>query len=243
MEKIIREQLFAAAEPEYQIFSKKLIPDTEHVFGVRLPALRKLAKESAKGDYREWLADPDCVYHEELLLQGLVIGYAPMDVQERLNYITAFIPKITNWAVCDSFCNSLKFTKNNKEQVWAFLQQYFFSANEFEIRFAVVMTLSFFVDYQYVNQALQLFDHIRHDGYYVKMAVAWAVAEYYIKLPDQTKPFLLENNLDDFTHNKSLQKITESYRISSEDKVFIRSLKRKKNKNGLAQSAEPFITI
>ncbi len=228
MEKTVREQLLAAAEPEYQTFSKKLGPDTEHILGVRLPALRKIAKEIAKGDYHAWLASSDCVYHEEILLRGLVIGYAPMDLDERFGQITAFIPKITNWAICDSFCNSLKFTADHKEQVWGFLQPYFASTHEFEIRFAVVTTLCFFGDRQFADQALELFGHIHHEGYYVKMAVAWAIAEYYIKLPDQTKPFLLNNDLDDFTHNKALQKITESYRISPEEKDLIRSLKRKK---------------
>lgn len=228
MDNPIRTQLLALAEPEYKAFSERLIPEAPHILGVRMPVLRKLAKTVAKEDFRGWLDNPDIHYHEEIILQGLVIGCAPMDAAERFLRISAFVPKIGNWAVCDAFCSSLTFVKANRERTWDFLQPWFHSGNEFEVRFAVVTALTFFADQEFAASALAIFNEIRQDGYYVKMGLAWAVAEYYIKVPEITEPFLFANDLNDFTHNKALQKITESFRVSPEKKALMRSLKRTK---------------
>ena len=91
----------------------------------------------------------------------------------------------------------------------------------------VVMLLDYYTDREHVKEGLALLDQIRNEDYYVKMAVAWAVSIYYIKLPDETMAYLKKNNLDDFTYNKALQKITESLKISKETKQMIRSMKRK----------------
>ncbi len=228
MEDPIRAQLFALAEPGYKTFTEKLTPDAPPVLGVRMPALRKLAKTISKGDFRAWLENPDILYHEEVILQGLVIGCAPMDADERFSRIAAFVPGITNWAACDTFCSSLAFIPQNRGRMWKFLQPYFRSQKEFEVRFAVVTALCFYADPDFAGKALETFNAIRQDGYYVKMGIAWAVSVYYIKVPWLTEPFLVNNDLDDFTHNKSLQKITESFRVSAEKKAWIRSLKRGK---------------
>ena len=90
--------------------------DKERIIGVRTPALGKLAKEIAKGDWRNFLSNSKEEYYEEILINGLVIAYAKCDVEERLNYIESFVPKIDNWAICDSFCNTLKFVNKNKIQ-------------------------------------------------------------------------------------------------------------------------------
>ncbi len=225
------EQLLAAADPQYQAFSLKLIPDAGPVLGVRMPMIRKIAREIAGNDFRKWLSEYECHWHEEILLQGLIIGYASMEADERLDYIREFIPKIHNWAVCDSFCNQLKFTQKHKEQVWIFLQPYFSSEKEFAVRFAVVMSLCFFIDEQYITQVLIRLNQSNHDGYYAKMAVAWAISVCYVTFPELTRSFLTQDHLDDFTHNKALQKITESYRISAEEKNLIRTFKRKSTGN------------
>ena len=226
-----REQLLAVADPQYQAFSLKLIPDAGPVLGVRIPMIRKIARDIAADDFRKWLSEYECYWHEEILLQGLVIGYASMEADERLDYIRAFLPKIHNLAVCDSFCSQLKFTLKHKELVWDFLQPYFSSEKEFDVRFAVVMSLCFFIDDQHIGQIFTRMDQINHDGYYAKMAVAWAISVCYVTFPELTRSFLAQDRLDDFTHNKSLQKITESYRISSDEKILIRTLKRQTNGN------------
>lgn len=103
------------------------------------------------------------------------------------------------------------------------------SDKEYEIRFGVVMAMAHYIDEEYINNVLQWMDRISHEGYYVKMAVAWALSVCYVKFPQKTVNYLKENHIDDFTYNKALQKIIESYRVSTEDKEIIRSMKRKTN--------------
>lgn len=229
MELTIKEQLFDLADVEYQKFSAALIPNINNVLGVRLPVLRKLAKQIARGDWRTYLEQAESEYFEETMLQGMVIGYVKTDIEEILRYVADFVPNIDNWSVCDSFCTGLKFTKTNKKRVWDFLQPYLLSDKEYDIRFGVVMLLDFYIEEEYISRVLQLLDGIKHKGYYVKMAVAWAISICYVKLPEPSIIYLKSNSLDDITYNKALQKITESLRVDQETKKMIRSMKRKIN--------------
>ncbi len=244
----IQERLYELADEEYRAFSQKLTPGKTNILGVRLPVLRKLAGEIAKEDWRAYLkeamedsiepqateqgneaeASKEETSMEEVLLQGMVIGKCKADIEEILYLTAAFIPKIDCWPVCDSFCTSLKITNNHRERVWEFLQPYLRSDKEYEIRFGVVMLLNYYVLPEYAPSAFAHFDRIVQEGYYVKMAVAWAISIYFIKLPELTLPYLRDNQLDDFTFNKALQKITESYRVEQDTKEMIRGMKRKK---------------
>lgn len=226
MENIIRKQIFELIDTDYQKFSAALIPTINNVLGVRLPELRKIAKKIVKGDWHTYLETAKDEYFEEVMLQGMVIGYVKTDIEELLFYVASFVPKIDNWSVCDSFCTGLKFTKENKERVWEFLQPYLYSKKEYEIRFGVVMLLDFYIETEYIERVLYLLDRVKHEGFYAKMAVAWAVSICYVKLPDSTMEYLRNNMLDDFTYNKALQKITESNRVDKETKSLIRSMKR-----------------
>lgn len=226
MNHTIKEQLFNLADADYQKFAAALIPTVNNVIGVRLPELRKLAKRIAKGDWRAYMAEAESDYFEEVMLQGMVLGYVKTDLEEILQYTADFVPKINNWSVCDSFCTGLKFTRQNKERVWEFIMPYLLSHKEYEIRFAVVMMLSYFIEEEYIERILQLLDKVSHEGYYVKMAVAWAISICYVKMPEPTLKYLTSNTLDDFTYNKALQKITESYRVDQATKKMIREMKR-----------------
>ncbi|HVI39136.1 MAG TPA: DNA alkylation repair protein [Anaerovoracaceae bacterium] len=227
MNQTIRERIFDRAEEEYKKFQSKLIPGEDRLLGVRLPYLKELAKEIAKEDWREYLNNAQDEYYEEIMLQGLVIGYAKAEPQEILHYTAQFIPKITNWGVCDSFCTGLKLAKKHPQLVWDFIQPYLKSGKEFEIRFAVIMMLAHFIADEFIDQVITNLDKVHHDGYYVKMGVAWAISVCFVKYPDKTMAYLKNSNLDNFTFNKSLQKILESYRVDQEAKVIIRSMKRK----------------
>ena len=224
----IREQLLELTDEKYRVFASSLLPGVEHILGVRLPELRKIAKKITKGDWKTFLETTEEQFFEEVMLQGMVIGAATMEVQVRLNYMANFIPKIDCWSVCDSFCSGLKFTQSHKEIVWEFLKPYIMSEKEYEIRFAVVMLLNYYVTEEYAERAFIYFEKIKHDGYYVKMAVAWAISVYYTKLPVLTMKYLKNNNLDHFTYHKALQKITESLRVDKETKMLIREMKANK---------------
>ncbi len=221
------EYIKSLADEPYLKMQNKIVPGVENILGVRVPKLRALAKQIANGDWRVYLSAAQDNYLEEIMLRGLVIGYAKMEPDEALQLLADFVPKINNWAVCDVCCSSLKFTVKNKEQVFAFLQPYLKSQSEFEVRFAAVMLMDFFITDDYIDDVLRIYDEICHDGYYVKMAVAWALSVCFVKYPDKTMEYLKENNLDDWTYNKALQKIVESYRVDDGTKAVIRGMKRR----------------
>lgn len=229
----IKMRLEQIAEEDYKKFNENLLPGTEHVLGVRMPKLRTLAKEVAKEDFRTYLdeahekisADQGS-YHEEIMLEGLVIAYAKMELEERFFYLDRFVPKIHNWAVCDCCSNTYKFMEKYQEESFAYIDKYLHSKREYELRFGIVSLLEHFMNDTYIDQVLAICECTRHEGYYVKMAVAWTLSICYVKYPAKTRMFLEKNTMDDFTHNKTIQKIRESYRVSKEVKEELKKLKR-----------------
>jgi 3-methyladenine DNA glycosylase AlkD len=222
----IRARLYELADEKYRGFTASLTPGKENILGVRLPMLRKLAKEIVKGDWRAYLKTARDDSMEEVMLQGMVIGYCQAEPEEVLELTRRFVPKIDCWNVCDSFCTGLKITNKNKELVWDFIGDYLTSDLEYEIRFGVVMLL-YYLEPEYAPKAFAYFDRIMHEGYYVKMAVAWVLSMYYVQLPELTMSYLKNNRLDLFTYNKALQKICESLKVDQESKAVIRSMKRR----------------
>lgn len=225
MEQRIRTQLQELAEESYRAFASALIPEVGPMMGVRLPHLRALAKQIARGDWAAYLVSADGEWFEEVMLQGMVIGYIRADVEEVLQQVAAFVPRIDNWSVCDSFCSGLKITAAHRPRIWQFLKPYLRGAQEYELRFGVVMLLNYYVDEEYIEQVLAQLDQIRHDGYYVKMAVAWAVSVCFARLPERTMVYLQHCSLDQATYSKALQKIVESRRVSANDKEAIRAMR------------------
>lgn len=226
----IRQELENLVDEEYAKFNKKLCPDTnKKMLGIRVPALRKLAQKIAKQEnWKDFLKQADDNCFEEVLLQGLVIGYAKLEIDEKLQYIKWFVPKIDSWAISDTFCPTLKIKEKDLEKVWDFILPYLNSKKEFDVRFAVIMMLDYYITDEYVDQVLEKLDAISHEGYYVKMAVAWCMAEIGIKFNDKAMAYLKgENHLDKFTFNKALQKMRESYRIDAKQKDELKKMKRK----------------
>lgn len=228
MELNIEKELFELQDKKYQEFQKKLCPGTESIIGIRVPILRNYAKDLLKKyNFKEIM---ECVkdnYYEEIMLQGMLIGEAKEEFNIIIKYIENFIPKIDNWATCDTFCAGLKITKKNKEKMWNFLQRYLKSKKEFEVRFGIVMILDYFIDEKYLKKDFDIFNNIKVDKYYIQMAVAWAISICLVKYYDKTIKYLLkEADLDDFTYNKSIQKAIESYRITKEQKDFLRKIKK-----------------
>ncbi len=223
-------QLRKMADEKYREFHSGLIPNVDAVFyGVRTPSLRKLARQMIKEDWRGFLELAwDSDVYEMNMLCGMVTALAKCDFEEKLSYVRKFVLHINNWAVCDVVCGDLKDAKKHKERMYEFLQPYLSSSEEYEVRFAVVILMQYFITDEYIHDVLQIYDGIRHDGYYVKMAVAWAVSTCFIKQREITLQYLLSCNLDDFTYNKSIQKMLESFRVSKEDKEMLRGMKRRK---------------
>lgn len=223
----ITDKLFELSDKEYKEFHSGLCPNTENMIGVRIPLLRTMAKKIAKENPRQFLEKIDDRYYETVMLYGFVIGYMKASFEERIKYLDVFVPKIYNWAICDCCTSTFKFTNQNLDNMWTYIQKYLNSEKEFEIRFAVVMMMDYYLTDSYIDTVFTKINEIHHDGYYVKMAVAWLISVAFVKYEEKTREFLLNNNLDDFTYNKSLQKIIESNRVKKEIKEEIRKMKRK----------------
>lgn len=222
------QHLEALADEPYRKIQNRIVPGVENILGVRVPKLRNLAKQLARQDWRSYLLEAQDTSYEEIMLQGLVIGYAKTEQEEAFRLIADFVPKINNWAVCDVCCSSFRTAAKDRNKLLSFLQPYLQSESEFELRFAVIMLMDFLVTDAYIDTLLKIYDGIRHDGYYVKMAVAWALSVCFVKYPDKTMAYLHSSTLDDWTYNKALQKILESFRVDDETKAVIRGMKRRK---------------
>ena len=233
----VRKNLFALADEDFKVFNEKLVPGTGETIGVRVPKVRELARAVAKEDAEGFLdemetADGDGLYQEELMLQGMVIGYAKLSLAERFRRLDTWVPRINSWAVCDCGNSTLKFMKKYPEECFAYVCKYLESEGEYEVRFAVVTLMEHFVTEDFIDRLLEIYRKVGHEGYYVKMGVAWAVSVCYVKFPERTRVLLeMESEeaggLPDWTHNKAIQKIRESRRVAREDKEALNRLKRK----------------
>lgn len=225
----IRNELLKLSDSNYKDFNQKLCPDTKRkMIGIRVPQIRNLAKEVLKiYSLQEALDKIKNEYFEEILLQGFVIGYSKIEFKEKIKYIKDFVPKIDSWAISDTFVPTLKIKKKDLEEAWKFILPYTKSNEQFEVRFAIIMMLDYFITEEYVDRVLEEFDNIKHDGYYVKMGIAWTVAEIAITFNDKVMKYLKNSNLDKFTYNKAIQKMIESRRISENQKEFLITQKRK----------------
>lgn len=224
----IREVLAAYTEAEFQKFTSTLIPNARPIMGVRIPILRKIAKEIAKGDWQTFLREaPEDIY-EEVQVKGFVIGYAKADLGTLMPFICEHIEKINDWSLCDGFCSNLKIVAKYREEFLALLLTYAKREEEFCQRVVAVMLMNYYLTDEYIAQTLKILDGLKHSGYYCRMAVAWAVATAWVKQREATYIYMQDGNntLEDWTYNKAIQKMLESYRVLDEDKLMLRAMKR-----------------
>lgn len=226
MDKILK-QLFELQDKKYKEFHSSLCPNVDNIIGVRIPELRKLAKQIAKENPKEFIENPvKKQYYEEIMLEGFVIGYMKATLEEKLHYLDNFIPEIDNWAVCDCTASTLKFIDKYKKEVWEYLQKYINSKKEFEKRFAIIILMDYYLTDEYIDKVLEIYNKIDSDQYYVQMGIAWAISVCFVKYREKTREFLDNNNLSTFTYNKSIQKIIESTRVDKETKEELKKLKK-----------------
>lgn len=213
------------SDEKYRKFNESLMPGTANTYGVRAPVLRGAAKALLKGDWRGFLALARCDSHEELLLQGLVIAMAKCPPEEKLALLRGFIPKISNWAVCDMTAGNCKWKDTQLDAVWDFFVPYLHSKNEFEVRFAVVQLMDYFYGKIWIDRALEAYRSVTHEGYYVTMALAWGLSVYFVKQREKVLPLFEGRVFSPAVHNKAIQKCRESLRVSAEDKEYLKTLK------------------
>ncbi len=217
--------LFEIRDIKYKNFHSGLGIKSE-VIGIRTPILKSMAKDISRGNYREFLELLREEYYEEITLYGFIICNIK-EMNDSVKYLNIYKERINNWASCDLFCTGYKIIKRNKEYFWKYINDNIDSDNLWIRRMCFVLILNYYIEEDYLKDIFKLCDGYNIEEYYVQMAVAWLISICYIKYPSVTTKYIMNNKLDDFTHNKAIQKIRESYMVSSEDKEYLNSFKRK----------------
>lgn len=209
----VRRILRDLVDEDYRKFQAALIPGVENFLGVRRVELKKLAKQIAKEDGLEFIRCAGRDSFEEVMLKGLVIGSLKTDTEELLRLVSDYVPEITDWSLCDTFCSVLKAVKKDRERFWGFLKPYLHSGKEFEARFGAVMLLTYYIGEGWTEKTLEALYEVRQEGYYARMAVAWAYSVCYIKEPEKTGGFLAVHPLPEFVYRKTVSKICDSLAV------------------------------
>lgn len=211
------EYLKSIREEEYKKFHQKLTTTKYEILGIRVPIQRSIAKEILKGNYESFLTHCKKDYYEEVNIEGFIIGSINNDESFKKHF-TNFLPKIDNWAICDGFCNSLKRIKKNPKNYFDYCCSLLNQKYEFTVRVGLVILLGYYVKEEYIQNILTNISKIKREEYYINMALAWLIAECYIKYPKETLPLLKSQKLNKFTQNKTISKIHDSYRVTKEQK-------------------------
>ena len=222
----LQKELFALQDKEYRDFTAKLTPsiDKEKIIGVRVPVLRKFAKEfyknkSAAGEFLSALPHH---YYEENLLHGFLVEQIK-DFQSAVEHTEAFLPFVDNWAVCDVF--SPKIFQKYPKEVYKYILKWIKSDKTYTIRYAVGLLLSNYLDEHFQKEMLQLVSEVKSEEYYVNMMLAWYFATALAKQYEVTMPLIEAKTLPLFVQNKTIQKARESRRISTETKEYLLKFK------------------
>ncbi|MBR5336511.1 MAG: DNA alkylation repair protein [Lachnospiraceae bacterium] len=224
----IREELFKLQDVKYRDFQVKLIPtvDPERVIGVRTPELRKYAKDLLRrGDYQDFLDDVPHKYFDECQLHAFIIS-GMKDYEACLREVEKFLPLVDNWATCDQM--SPKVFKKHRPELLESIKKWIASKETYTIRFGVGMLMEHFLDEDYDKSYPEMVSKLRSEEYYVNMMTAWYFATALAKQYETVLPYIEKKKLDARTHNKAIQKAVESYRITPEQKEYLKSLKIKK---------------
>ena len=222
----IQEYLLSQADQKYRDFTLSLIPnvDEKTFIGVRLPVLKKYAKELDAKDREEFLNSLPHQYHEENILHAFILSNIK-DYDEFIKRVDVFLPYVLNWSVCDTICN--KHLHKHLEKLIKEIYVWLKSKEVYRVRYAIKCLMNYYLGDEFKEEHLQKVEEVKLDDYYVKMMVAWYLATGLAKNYDSFIKAIEEKRFDKITHNKAIQKAVESYRVSDEHKNYLKQLKAK----------------
>lgn len=223
----LQKKLFELQDKDYKEFQSKLIPTVEasKVIGVRTPELRKFAKEFNKSGERDsFMEKLPHYYYEENNLHGFLIE-SIKDFDEAVDALDKFLPYVDNWATCDMM--SPKILAKRPDELILKVREWIASEKTYTVRYAVGTLMRYFLDERFDIEYLELAASVKSEEYYVNMMVAWYFATALAKQYEAVIPFIENNKLDKWIHNKTIQKAVESNRITAEQKNYLRTLRIK----------------
>ena len=224
MEKIVKE-LFEMQDEKYRDFQSTLIPgsDLEKVIGIRTPLLRKYAKNLPLEDAKAFLLELPHEYFDENQLHAFIVSEIK-EIDACIKEVNTFLPYVDNWATCDQM--SPVIFKKHKDKLLVEVKRWIASSETYTVRFGIKMLMQHFLDEDFNLEYPEMVAKIQSEEYYVKMMIAWYFATALAKQYDSVIPFIEEGRLEKWTHNKAIQKSIESYRITTEQKKYLRNLKK-----------------
>ena len=225
----IIQKLFELQDEKYRNFQSKLIPtiNSESIIGIKTPELKTLAKDISKGNEilrNDFLSDVPHRYFEENQLQAFIIS-DEKDFDKCIDYLENFLPYIDNWATCDQLCPAI--FKKNHSKLLPYINKWINSNYTYTIRFAIKLLMQHFLNEDFKPEYLEMVAKVESSEYYINMMRAWYFATSLAKQYESTITVIQEKRLDIWTHNKTIQKAIESFRITPEQKTYLRSLRVK----------------
>ena len=218
----IQKQLFELQDMAYRDFHSRLMPDIdkETVIGIRVPMLRKYAKSIAGTELAEKFIKelPHCYYEENNLHMMLITGIK--DYDRCLMEIERFLPYIDNWTTCDF--PAPKCFENHKEDLLPVIKRLIASSETYTIRYGIGMLMRLYLDADFDPEYVRIVAEVKSDEYYVNMMIAWYMATALAKQWDVVIPYIEEHRMPDWVHRKTIQKAVESYRITDEQKRYLK---------------------
>ncbi len=227
MNKIL-EEIILNKDEGYKDFHSRLVPNIDNILGLRGPLAKQIAKKYANTDTgNDFLHSLPHKYYDESLVHGYMLGYLKSDTDALKSRIIDFLPYVDNWAVCDTTVCGLKKFFKNPDSVSDFIFSCLKSDKAYTVRFGLVSLLSYYINDKYIDRVIESTLKIKSDEYYIKMAIAWLYSVCLVKQYDKAIKVIENKLLDKWTHNKAIQKSIESFRITKEQKEYLRTLKIK----------------
>lgn len=219
------ELLKSLQDLKYREFHSGLTNTNLSIIGVRVPILRSIAKKILKTDVEKFFEVIGNEYYEEVFIEGIVLANSSEEILDK--YLMGFIRKVDNWAICDSFCSSLKIVNKKQGKYWIYFTGLIDPENEFQTRVSLIVLMNYYLNDNYIDRVLKIVSSIKSDYYYINMAISWLLSVAIIDYKDKVIELLESRSLCKFVQNKTISKIQDSYRIDKDLKDFVKQYRIK----------------
>lgn len=219
------EFLLSLQDLKYKEFHSGLTTTNLEIIGVRVPILRNIANKILKTDVEKFFSLVSDNYYEEVFIEGIVLASSAEEIVDK--YLVNFIRKVDNWAICDSFCSSLKIVNKKQGKYWIYFTGLIDSTKEFQTRVSLIILMNYYLNDNYIDRVLKIVSNIKSDYYYINMAISWLLSVAIIDYKEKVIELLESKSLSKFIQNKTISKIQDSYRINKETKEFVKQYRIK----------------
>ena len=223
--KTFKTELLLLSDEKYRQFTSKLGIGKLEPLGIRIPELKKIAKQLAKSNWQEFFDIEPNFCPEVIMLKGLCLGYAKIDFDEFLIYLKKLFEIVESWSETDTAAPACRVIAKNREEIWQVIQPFLFCGKEYKTRFAIIILLDYYLTDEWIDKVLEILPKIKQGDYYVDMAIAWILSVCFVKFRDKTLEVFEQKKFSRFVQNKAIQKCRESFRVSNDDKELLKEYK------------------